>query len=77
MMVESSTKQYPTSFNIYSDRQNLKAAPCPASLRRFSRDVLTTSHMSRTAPFTWPSPFERGFSGTAYFSPPYLVSLEV
>ena len=62
MIVESSTKQYPTIWKESCDMLHLKTSPCPSSLRQFRRGDLTMEHIYGADPFTWTKPCGGGLS---------------
>ena len=72
--MESSTKQYSTSFVVYPEIDLLKAAPCPDFLRQLSRGMMKISHMDGAALFPWTRPCVcvggGGVSGTKQVYPP-------
>ena len=59
-IVESSTKQYPTSLVVSPQIQYLKPDPCTISLRQFIIGVLTIDQMAVSAPFPLPMPWGGG-----------------
>ena len=69
MILESSTKQYPTSFRESWGVQHLKTAPCPASQRQSSRGVLKISHIAGASPFLCPRYCGEGLSGRVHLLP--------
>ena len=69
MILESSTKQYPTSFRESWGMPNLKTALCLASQRQSSRGVLTISHKAGAYPLPCPRYFGGGLSGRFHLSP--------
>ena len=73
MMVESSTKQYPTSLGESWEMQHFKTAPCPEYQRQFSRGVLTIYHIAEAAPFPCTRPWGGVFRGIYHVSPQYVV----
>ena len=56
MIVESSTKHYPTILDVSPDIHHLKDAPWNSSLRKFSIGVISISQLVRNAPFIFPNP---------------------
>ena len=70
MIVESSTKKYPTRWKEYCEILHLNTASCPASLRQLRRGELKMSHISGAEPFPWPKPCGGGLSGIYHISPP-------
>ena len=60
MMIESSTKQYPTNLRESWEIQHLKTPPLTASRRQLSRVVLNIAHISGAAPFPCTRPWGGG-----------------
>eukprot|EP00957_Ditylum_brightwellii_P177491 13518754-Ditylum_brightwellii.AAC.1 len=56
MIVESSTKQYPTILNSFFDMTHLKTTPYPLFLKTFRRGELTRAQVAGAAPFPCPRP---------------------
>ena len=77
IIVELSTKQYPTRLNDSFEMQNLKSASNPDYLRLFSSGVLTMTQIVGAAPFPCPNPWGGGggggVMGMAHIFPPELV----
>ena len=73
IMIELSTKKYPTRFMESLKMQHLKTAPCPTSLRQYIRGVLMIFHFAGAAPFLFPSPFGVGLRVRDHLSPPYVL----
>ena len=69
MILESLTKQYPTSFRESWGMQHLKTAPCPESQRQSSRGVLTISHIAGASPLTCLRYCGGGLSVRVHLSP--------
>ena len=69
-MVESFTKQYPTRFIYSLEMHNLKTIPCPGSLRKYRKGVLTIFHISEEDLFSYTSPCGGGLRGRSHLFPP-------
>ena len=68
MILESSTKQYPTSFRESWGMRHLKSYPCPAYQRQSSRGVLIIVHIVRAYTLPCPRYFGGRFSGKVHLS---------
>ena len=66
MILESSTKQYPTSFRESWGMRHLKSYPCPAYQRQSSREVLTIVHIVGAYTLTCPRYCGGGLSGKVH-----------
>ena len=71
MVIGSSTNQQPNSLRVFPERQNLKVAQFPESLRTFSMGVLAISQIAGATIFICPSSCWGG--GVAYSPPVALV----
>ena len=69
MILESSTKQYPTNFKESWGVQNFKTSPCPASQSQSSIEVLTIYHIVGSSPLPCPRYCGRGLSGRVHLYP--------
>ena len=73
MVVELSTKKYPTNIIESWEIQYLKTSPWPESRRQLSRGVLTISHIYGAAQFPCPGTCVGGVMGRAHLSPTHVV----
>ena len=70
MIMDSSTKQYPTRWKESREMLHLKATMWPASLRQFRKVELMVAHIYGSDPFPWSDPCGGGFIGIAHISHP-------
>ena len=73
IIVDCSTKKYPTKLKDYFEMHHFKSAPKPASLILLSSGLLNMSQIAGAAPFPFPNPWGGGLMGVAYIFPPDLV----
>ena len=69
MILESSTKQYPTSFSESWEIQHVNTSPCPESRRQSSGGLLTVAHIVGASPLPYPIYCRGGFSGRVHLLP--------
>ena len=69
IIVESLKNQYPTRLRVYLEINYLNTSPCLASQIQSTNGVFTISHISGSAPFSCPIPWEGGFRGRSHLSP--------
>ena len=68
-IMESSTKQYPTSLVLLPEMQHFKADPCPDFIRQLRSIVLRITHMAEDAPFPCPRSWGCVLRGTSQVYP--------